>query len=320
MSRRRAVLVRSVALISATVLLAGCSAIGGDAPKLDPEKSPLSEYWSALYGDYDQSDYDDMNKEQEELVAACMADEGFEYIPVDQSQYTSFSDDDVDRDTEEWVAEHGYGMQQSPEEIEEMNEQATEYVDPNQDYVMALSESEQTAYYEVLYGVQDMEPNADGEYEYNWETAGCQGAAQHEVQGEMPYDNDKYKDLLDDMNSVYEDVQKDPEMKKLDTEWAACMSEAGETGFKKKFDAMESISDELNAMYEDPTAQEDQDAFAETQEKLRKKEIKLALVDFHCSQEVDYSDRSLTIQFAAEQQFIDDNKKQLDEMVADAGK
>ena len=319
MSRPGAILLKSVALAAAVALLAGCAGTA-DAPKLDREKSPLTEYWSALYGDFDEDDYAAQSKEQEELIASCMSDEGFEYIPVDQTQYMSFEGDDVDRDTEEWVAEHGYGMQQSPEEIEEMNEQATEYVDPNQDYVMALSESEQTAYYEVLYGVQDMEPNADGEYEYNWETAGCQGAAQHEVQGEMPYDNDKYKDLLDDMNSVYEDVQKDPEMKKLDTEWAACMSEAGETGFKKKFDAMESISDELNAMYEDPTAQEDQDAFAETQEKLRKKEIKLALVDFHCSQEVDYSDRSLTIQFAAEQQFIDDNKKQLDEMVASAGK
>jgi len=318
-SRRRAPIVQSLALLSAALLLAGCAG-GSDAPKLDAEKSPLSEYWSALYGDYDEDTYAAQSKEQEELIAACMADEGFEYIPVDQTQYAGFSDDDVDRDTEEWVAEHGYGMQQSPEEIEAMNEQANDYVDPNQDYVMALSESEQAAYYEVLYGVQDMEANADGEYEYNWEEAGCQGAASHEVQGEMPYDNEKYKDLLDDMNSVYEDVQKDPEMKKLDAEWAACMSEAGETGFKKKFDAIESISNELNAMYEDPSVQEDPDAMTELQEKLRKKEIKLALIDFRCAEEVDYSDRSLTIQFAAEQQFIDDNKKQLDEMVADAGK
>ena len=319
MSSRRATLVQSVALFSAALLLAGCAG-GTAAPKLDPEKSPLTEYWSALYGGFDEESYAAQSKEQEELVAACMADEGFEYIPVDQSQYMSFDDDEVDRDTEEWVAEHGYGMQQTPEEIEEMNEQAEEYVDPNQDYVMALSESEQTAYYEVLYGVQSSEPNEDGEYEYNWEEAGCQGAAQHEVQGEMPYDNDKYKDLLDEMNSLYEDLQKDPEMKKIDAEWAACMSDAGETGFKKKQDAIDSIIEEQNAMYEDPTAQEDQDAFAKVQEELRKTEIKLALVDFQCSKEVDYQNRSLTIQFALEQQFIDDNKKQLDEMVADAGK
>lgn len=317
MSSRRAVFVPLLAIAAATMLLAGCAA-GSDAPKLDPAKSPLTEYWSALYGDYDQADYDAMNKEQEELVAACMADEGFEYIPVDQSQYMSSNNEDVDTDTEEWVAEHGYGMQQTPEEIEAMNEQAAEYVDPNQDYVMALSESEQTAYYEVLYGVQ--EPNVDGEYEYNWETSGCQGAAQHEVQGEMPYDNDKYTDLLDRMNTVYEDVQKDPEMKKLDAEWASCMADEGQTSFKKKQDAIDSIIEDQNAIYEDPTAQDDQDAFAKTQEELRKKEIKLALIDFGCSKKVDYQDRSLAIQFALEKQFIEDNKKQLDEMVADAGK
>lgn len=318
MSRHRAVLIQSIALASAALLLAGCAGTTA-APKLDPEKSPLSEYWTAIYGDYDEDAYAEQAKEQETLVAACMADEGFEYIPVDQSQYmTSF--DDVDRDTEEWVAEHGYGMVQTPEEIEEMNEQSSDYVDPNQDYVMALSESEQAAYYEVLYGVQDMEPNADGEYEYNWETSGCQGAASHEVQGDMPYDDDKYKDLLDDMNKVYEKLAKDPAMKKLETEWAACMSDEGETTFKKKQDAVDSIMNESNAMYEDPAAQDDQDAFADAQAELHKKEIKLALIDFGCAKKVDYTNRSLTVQFALEQTFIDDHKKQLDEMVADAGK
>jgi len=319
MSRHGATLLKTAGIAAAIALLAGCAG-ATDAPKLDPEKSPLTEYWSALYGDFDEDDYAAQSKEQEELIAACMSDEGFEYIPVDQSQYMSFDGDDVDRDTEEWVAEHGYGMQQTPEEIEASNEQSEEYFDPNSDYVTALSESEQTAYYEVLYGVQDQEPNADGEYEYNWEDAGCQGAAQHEVQGEMPYDNDKYKDLLEKMNTVYEDVAKDPAMKKLDAEWASCMADEGQTSFKKKQDAMDSVNEELNAMYEDPTAQDDQAAFTKTMEELRKKEIKLALIDFKCSEKVDYSDRSLAVQFALEQQFIDDNKKQLDEMVASAGK
>ena len=314
MSRRRAVLVRSVALISATVFLAGCSAIGGDAPKLDPEKSPLSEYWSALYGDYDQSDYDDMNKEQEELVAACMADEGFEYIPVDQSQYTSFSDDDVDRDTEEWVAEHGYGMQQSPEEIEEMNEQATEYVDPNQDYVMALSESEQTAYYEVLYGVQDMEPNADGEYEYNWETAGCQGAAQHEINGDDLTQSDKYKPLMEEINSIWEKQQKDPAIVKVEGQWAACMADAGYPDFKAKQDAQTEVSEASNAYYESGATEEPDDA---TKAEWRSHEIEVALADFRCAKKVDYQKTYLTAQYRLENQFIDDHKTELDAMIAD---
>ena len=72
-------------LLGIGLTLSACSAIGGET-KLDPEKSPLAEYMSAFYGDQDQDFYDKQNKEIEELVAECMSDDGWEYIPVDQTQ------------------------------------------------------------------------------------------------------------------------------------------------------------------------------------------------------------------------------------------
>jgi len=307
--------------LAATLALTGCSFAGGGAEaELDPDKSPMTEYYEAMYGGYDEKEAVAQQKKVEELVATCMADEGFDYKPVDQSQYTSFSSDDEDRDTEEWVAEHGYGMNQTPEEQEEMNEQASEFVDPNQDYVMALSPTEQEAYYEVLYGpgptdeeMAAME-DGDGSYEYNWETAGCQGAAQHEISGDDLTQSDKYKPLMDEINSIWEKQQKDPAIVKVEAEWAACMADAGYADFKVKQDAMNQVNEAQNAYWEGGETEEPDDA---TKAEWRENEIEVALADFKCSEKVDYQKTYLTAQYRLENQFIDDNKSELDAMVAE---
>jgi hypothetical protein len=301
--------------VLASLALAGCSAGGGGGEKLDPEKTPLTEYYEAIYGGYDEKEQTARQNQVEDLVAACMAEEGFDYVPVDQSQYASFSKDDgEDRDTEEWVAAHGYGMTQTPEEQAASEEESAAFVDPNQDYVMALSESEQIAYQEVLYGPQPTEEEMQsGEYTYDWKTAGCQGSAQHEIQGDNVYDDVKYKPLLDDMSAIYEKVLKAPAVTKLDGKWSACMADAGYTGLSTKDDAMNQINDESNAYYETLTGEADPAKLAE----IREHEIAIALADFTCSKKLDYEHTRLSVQFDLERQFITDHKSELDAMVAD---
>ena len=84
MPRYKSLIAPAALALGAALVLSGCGVIGAPE-KLDPEKSPLAEYMSACYGEQDQEFYDKQSKQVEELVAACMADEGFEYIPVDQS-------------------------------------------------------------------------------------------------------------------------------------------------------------------------------------------------------------------------------------------
>jgi hypothetical protein len=307
--------------LAATLALSACSfgAGGGDA-ELDPDKSPMTEYYDAMYGGYDEKEAAAQQKEVEELVAVCMADEGFDYKPVDQSQYSSFSTDDEDRDTEEWVAEHGYGMNPTPEEQEKMNQQSSEFVDPNQEYVTALSPTEQEAYYAVLYGpgptdeeMAAMEEGGDG-YEYNWETAGCQGEAQHEVTGDDLTQSDKYKPLMDEINSIWEKQQKDPEIVKVQKAWAGCMADAGYPDFTVKEDAMNQVNEASNAYWQEGVTEEPDEA---TKAQWRANEIDVALADFKCSKKVDYQKTYLTAQYRLENQFIDDHKTELDAMIAD---
>lgn len=310
-----------VLAVAAALTLSACSGgEGGGGDKLDASKTPLTEYYEAMYGGFDEKDQLAKQKKSEELMAACMAKEGFEYTPVDQSQYMNFSEEDMeDRNTEKWVAANGYGMTLSPEQQEEQNEQMGEFVDPNQSYVEALSPGEQTAYYEVAYGPGPTEEEmaameeGDGSYEYNWETAGCQGAAQHEVNGEDITQSEKYKPLMDELNTIWEKLQKDPKVAKLDAAWSACMADAGYPDLKTQDAAMTSVNEASNAYYETMTDAPDEAKLAE----LRENEIAVALADFKCAEKTDYQDKKLEVQFDIERQFIDDHKAELDAMIAD---
>lgn len=320
----------SLAIVS-VLALSGCSSAGGSggAGDLSYEDSPLGTYMTALYGDMDQKKLDAQQAEIEELVAACMKDEGFEYIPNTQNGGVMMSSADMeDRETEEWVASNGYGMIQSEEQIAEQQAQAEEYVDPNADYTASLSASEQTAFYETLYGPgpseEEMEAMeaGDGSYEYNWETAGCQGAAQNEVQGasQDAYTDPKFAGLFEKMNELYTKAMEQPAVKELDAKWADCMADAGYSEFTSKNEAMMSISDEQNAFYENQEVDEsgvpiEPDPAA--MEELRQKEIDLALADFRCSEKLDYMQKTLEAQFALETQFVEDNKSELDAMLAE---
>ena len=314
--RQRSLLttIATAALLALT--LAGCSADA--AAKLDPAESPLTKYMSAMNQGYDEDSMVAQQNEQEALIASCMADEGFDYVPVDNSQYSGMmsADDGEEYGTEKWVAENGYGMSQSPEQIAEQQEQSQEFVDPNQDYVTSLSEGEQAAYYEVLYGVPptEEEMGEDGSYEYNWETSGCQGFANHEIDGDQP-SQDEHAALFEAMNAMYEASQSSPTLVELDSEWAACMADAGYATFTKKNDAQESISTAQSELYENQTGNGPDEAMLA---EMREQELAVAMADFTCAEEVDYTDASMSVQYELEEQFIIDHKSELDALIADS--
>jgi hypothetical protein len=307
---------RPLAVASAViVLMAGCAPGPEGGDKLDPAKSPLAEYYSTMYGGGDEEDFAKQQQKVEELVAVCMADEGFEYIPVDQSQYMSTSDvAEYDPQSKKWVAENGYGITTQNGMAPEVDPEEEQFVDPNQSYVEALSATEQTAYYETLYGVSPTEEEMNNEeYEYSWEKAGCQGAAQHEVRPQA-YDDEKYQPLLEKMNTIYETVQRDPKVAELDSSWSSCMADAGFTSYAKKQDAMDAVIEKSNALYEDGSAEGPSD---EMLKEVQEFEIETAMADLECATSIDYQDTVLGVQFELEKQFIADNKSELDAMVAE---
>lgn len=314
----------TMALVGA-LALAGCSDdTKSSSDGSSPEEGPLSKILSAAWGEQDQEFYTKQQADIENLVAECMAAEGFEYIPQDNSGMISVSSDDFeDQNTEEWVAKNGYGMTtMETEESDPDAEPTDEWVDPNADYVATLSENEATAFYEALYGAPNMDLTEEEmeEYVYNWEDGGCQGSAQHEISGDADdiYNDPKFEDINEAMSELYTTAQSDPRVTEVSAQWADCMADAGYTEFTTPEDAFMSINDAQNELYnwEDQTAEEFTEPSSEDLAELRKLEIATAVADFACKQKVDWDKTTQKVQFELEETFVKDHKAELDEYVA----
>lgn len=319
MVRSRLLAIAPLTVVTALALAACSPAADGDGGDKRPE-SPLSAYLSSVWGgdlstEEQEARYTEQQKASEKLVAQCMSEEGFDYTP--NIQQVTFSSDGGQwkPDDREWVNQYGYGMINYPGRDEPPTDQQ-EYVDPNQDYVASLSESEQAAFYEALYGPPTSEEdlNEDGSYEYDWTKAGCQGWAQHES-ASNPMMNEEFASLNDAINDFYAKMAEDPGFAKLDAQWASCMADAGHSGFVAQTDAQSSMSDKLNEYYSGQTAQVENDPKLAA---LGEEEIALAVADLDCREKTNYRDEYEKVQFALEEQFIADNKADLDALKAAA--
>lgn len=329
-------LAAGIAATALALTLTGCA--GPSADELSYEDSPLGQYLSSAYGgdlseEEQQKKWEEQQRAQEELMAECMAEQGFEYKPNVQNAGTSISGEDIEWEPEkkEWVEKYGYGIVNSPYSENADEGSAEEYVDPNQEYIESLSESEQTAYYETAYGVppEEDELAEDGSFEYNWEDAGCQGWAQHEQQGEDPWQADEFADLRKKMEKLWSSTQESPEFKELNAAWSSCMDDGGEPGFSAQMDAQQSIADESSKIYDEAYGDGSTEVDTESPDfvdpssspemkALGEREIELALVDLECRTKTSYTAESLKIQFALEEKFIAENKADLEAFKAAA--
>ncbi len=299
------------AAAGALLLLSACSGgSGSDAGKdASAKEGPLEAYIKPVTSAYDNIDYEKMQVEQENIIASCMQEAGFEYTPQDVSSISTAWDDELEWGSEEFAEKYGYGYSSGPrsEDGEE------EWVDPNADYVAAMSESERAAYEAALWGEpQGDSLDEDAEYEWDWTKAGCYGKASNDTYGATysAYEDPAFVDLQEEMGRLYEKVEADPKLAALDADWSACMNDAG-FDFAKVSEASESISEAYNALWEaaDPdTGSIDKTAEAD----LREKEMATAIADAKCQTKVGYQKKAREVQFALEQEFVDTHKAELD--------
>jgi hypothetical protein len=318
---------RTVAISAALALsLAACG--GGDSAPED-EMGPLDRIFEDIWGGWDEETGNAQQMRVEEVVAECMAELGFEYTPVDYSQagWSMSSDDlDVEWGSLEFAEKYGYGATTDPWGNEEMVDEPPDeqWIDPNQDYVMAMSETEQTAYYAALYGNQEYPEGDEEEWVYDWTQNGCQGKAQHEVYESAPgLGDDEYQALMEEMNSLWEDVMNDPRIAEVGAKWATCMGEAGHPGFVGVDDAQNSIYDQLNSIWENAYTDMSPDASEEDWRAVEAGvqadlaaitplEIELAVADFHCRDEIKYESVYRTVNAEHQQRFYDAHKAELE--------
>ena len=319
----------------ALFLLSGCSGAGspgpsgsgGDGAGSDAPRSPLEPYFSALYPARDDAAQKKENAAVQDAVAACMKEQGFEYEP-DPGTGTFFSSDslDVEWGSEEFAKTYGYGI--STDMFGAASGEDTEYVDPNQDYIDALSDGEQAAYSEALWGPPQVVGGDAGEVaaeplDYDWKTAGCMGAAQHEIiDASDPSSDPEYASLVEGMNAIYQRVEESPAVIAKEKEWSGCLAEAGFPGFEHKADPSEEFSERLGELTMpvdeagQPTAGSGDEPDPAALDALRADEIATATADFGCAEKTGYTSTLTTEQNRLEQEFVDENRERLDALVA----
>lgn len=224
-------------------------------------ESPLGDFlgWNRDFNSEDEQEkWKEEERKVEEAVAVCMRAEGFEYTPVDHSQYESFAmeEEGLEWGTKAFVEKYGFGASTQmfsqatvgPDLVGHsydegaMEETEDSFVDPNQDYVETLSDGDREAYYSALHGNNDYEWDEtlsdeendeaveafynedyipEGCYNEAWENGGFGGGDDYEA-----FDNE-FGDVL---NELYERMESDPRVIDAKAKVETCMTEAGYSG------------------------------------------------------------------------------------------
>lgn len=291
-----------------------------------------------------QARFEQEERERQELLAECMAAQGFEYVPVDYSQFATFAGPggDLDPSSREFAETYGFGF--STFDDQAFAEPAVDFVDPNQEYVEALSDSARDAYYAALYGQPPEIDESMTEDEINamleenpelFQPQGCEGEAFQSTSDGL---ESVYTALSDQFEDLYQRVQADPRVVAWEADWASCMADAGYA-----FGSMEEIYDELSRRMEplwasqDPTAgmtqaelealspEEMEELFSSPSpmdqdllDEMRTYELAVAVASFDCGGSD--QDELFTEVFGEYQdQFIQDNLGTIQDLLAEDG-
>lgn len=314
--------------------LTGCAGQGGG----DDELGPLDAYLEqSLWGDFDGENWakTEMQRQNdvEKVVAECMTEQGFEYIPYEYTEEDfgfGSADDDADAEVEwnpvEDAKKTGYGISFMYDDSEEaLDVEEDTWVDPNGDYLESLSESDMMAYQEALSGPMPAD-DADEEEWTNWEPSGCQGEAEETVGGGMDagsevYEDPEFTDLMTAIDNRYEEVESAPELVEVQREWASCMDDRGFGGYTNSTEPME----ELNAEYAELMGWDDEsggeiiELDPETEQAFQKKEIETAVADYECQEQAGIDDAWTAADLKSQEKFVEAHRDQLDALVAKYG-
>lgn len=313
-----------LALAATAVLAVGCS--GSDEPEPTPtptaSDSPLEALLEEYLGDWSNEQVNAQLVRMEELVAECMAEQGFDYTPVD---YTAMDLDltgeglDAEWGTAEFAQEYGYGLTTNPVLGDE-----TAPEDPNAEYVAAMSASEQDAYYRALYGdeYETLSTDPEAAATTSWEDLGCTGAAQNEMLG-VAGEEDEFTALQEEMATMMASADADPRLNQANADWAACMAGRDHPGLTAVGDAEAEITAELTRLQQeayaaatDPTTgvvdeAAAQAALAAPLAELGEREVVTAVDDAECRVESGYDDVRAEVDAEYQAEFLAEHRTEL---------
>ncbi len=321
-------------ILPALLALAIAACGGGGGGEVDPEATDetataddsLSDFfgWGGVGDDPEaaEAEYREQEARIQEVIRTCMAGVGFEYQPMVPPEGSFGFYDETDE--EERVRSQGFGITTwygNEDEFTETTMVEDVWVDPNQEMLDAMSDTEREAWYAALYGTEE-EQMEDSYTEVDPETgeeytvsdgygAGCSGEAYEAEYGDQGQSQELWEELSPEMEAMYEQVQADPRIVEMDQEWSACMAAAGhefesmnvmhETIYQDlqtRFDAIVGpgggyadpfegwTQEEIDAFFEEKT-QEEIDAFFKEAEQATRADVDMEALAALQQEEID---------------------------------
>jgi hypothetical protein len=283
-TRRRSALAASLLLIVALGLVAaGCGggsdlASGGQAG--DGKARTVDESGQKLPGTKEfgltEEEFAGHVEKVQGLIADCMAEAGFEYIPASVQQ-VALAQANVRKQgsnlaKKEYKEKWGYDVTTRYENKVKKIELGSR----NLRYIEGLSEADKIAYERTLYGD---DPNSTFAFTFDEEdfstTGGCTRKAVEQVftRQQLSANYEHPKDVL---------IEADPRVVEANANWVACMQAHGYDGYLDQDEIIEEFEERFDALVGDQDPRTLRGAKLQKLKQMQREEIAISLADLDC--------------------------------------
>src|SRR5690606_918103 len=240
----------------------------------------------------------------EELVAQCMAEQGFEYVPR-RGIVAELAPGEPEWHTREYAERYGYGTFVQPRFVDRPVD--PDGVDANAEILASMSLAERAAYDLALNGTSDGGVFRSGD-DIDLEALGCEGLRIADLVNGDGKNDPVYVDATAHSSHIDEVLLgEDPRVAAADARWAECMSDAGWPGFAAQPDARE-LAESWSLALIDPETSAQTSADPQT----LANEISLALADFDCTAATGLAELRDEVRAELQQEYVDEHREELE--------
>lgn len=279
---------------------ASASAVPDDAPPSQAPPGPLETY----LGYTDELDSPETIAARitwrENLTAACMAEQGFDYTPVVPAVGDIELEDGPIPGTAEFVERYGYGIWTQPSSSGGYH--WARGVDPNEALVEAMSDAAREAYVLALSGPVISE-SADGSV---MREGGCASTADEPTSGEVEYLVEVRREAM----AFLETIDQDPRFAEVHAAWASCLADAGFADRSPGAARQRVEAEFLEALVDGAPPAPDVVSAGAAEERT------LAIADLECRDTTDWSARHRALELEVQQEYVDAHLDDLEALVA----